>query len=135
VSALDDVALVIGPDAARILAERFGGVNHYIGRDADGPVFEAFATAIGRLQAEALFSAFAGETLCLPRLHSDDLEARRRKVRELRALGLSVAEIAARFTYRGRYTQRQIYRLLSEPADSDICHVGMFDETAEDCGP
>ena len=133
-SALDDVALVIGHDAARALAERFGGVSHYIVREPAGPVFDAFAKVIGHDPAAVLWREFAGDTLCLPRLHCDDLETRRRKVRELRELGLSVAEIAARFTYRGRYTQRQIYRLLSDPPDSDICHLGMFDETAEDPG-
>jgi hypothetical protein len=134
VSAYDDVVLVIGPDAAKALVARFGGVGYYINARCDGPTFAAFAGVIGEAAACALFRYFAGEDIALPSPRTVLRDELRQAAREMQVQGLTYAQIADALVVPVRYTERQIRALLAEPSP-DVCQVDPADGPPEDRAP
>lgn len=98
---LDDLAEVIGEEAAILLACQFGGRRLYVPKyPAANP---GIAEAIGVALAERLCEAFYRTTITIPMR-----EANRRMVHKLSSEGLERHDIARRL----RITERQVYRLL-----------------------
>ncbi len=98
---LDDLADVIGEEAAMAFALRFRGLRLYIPKDpANEP---RIAETIGDELATRLCDALWRTTLTIPRR-----EAERRAVHGLCKEGLTKQQIAERL----HITERQVYRLL-----------------------
>lgn len=102
---LDDLADVIGEEAAMAFALRFRGLRLYIPKDpANEP---RIAETIGEELAAKLCDALWRTTLTIPRR-----EAERRAVHRLCAAGHTKQEIAEQL----HITERQVYRLLESAA-------------------
>lgn len=102
---LDDLASVIGEEAALKLAFRFRGLRLYVPKDmACDP---RFGMVIGHDLAEKLSSAFAGLTLPIPKG-----EAERLMVHKLCAQGWKKVAVAEYL----HITERQVYRHLASGA-------------------
>ncbi len=104
---LDDIADVIGEEAAIALALRLRGLRVYIPKD---PTNEPrIAEAIGEEKAAHLCDALWRTTLYIPKR-----EAERRAVHKLCAQGLTKQEIAEQL----HIGERQVYRLLESASPS-----------------
>lgn len=104
---LDDLAEVIGEEAAVQLACRFRGLRLYVPKDpASNP---QIAEAIGAALAERLCEAFYRTTITIP-----IREANRRMVHKLSAEGRDRQDIARTL----HITERQVYRLLESASPS-----------------
>lgn len=102
---LDDIAEVIGEEAAFALAWEFRGLRLYVPKNPAQD--EAIAKAIGTAQAERLCHVFGGTTVAMP-----VREVTRRMVHHLRHdRKLSHFAIGRQL----RITERQVYRLLESP--------------------
>lgn len=102
---LDDIAEVIGEQAAFALAFEFRGQKFYVPQEQGGE--PRIAKAIGEELARQFCSAFWRLTMYLP-----FREALRREVRRLAATGITRREIARHL----HIAERQVYRLLEKKA-------------------
>lgn len=102
---LDDLAEVIGEEAAFALAWEFRGQRLYVPKDPQ--VEPLIARAIGEALAAKFCDAFWRTTIYLPMR-----EATRRKVHTLARSGMTRREIARV----AKIAERQVYRLLDSPA-------------------
>lgn len=102
---LDDLAEVIGLDAACALAFRFRGLRLYVPKNPAGD--PRIAEAIGDELAARLCDAFYRTTIPMPAR-----EVERRMVHRLAGEGLTRQAIAERL----HITERQVYRLLESAA-------------------
>ena len=113
--AVAELEEALGPDVARVLARRFGGVRLYVPLHMgdDHPI----RVALGREAADRIASWSGGCAIDIPKR-----AARRRRVIELREQGaLTIAQIALDTDY----SERHVYRLLSDRTDPR--QVQLFD--------
>ena len=114
--AMADIADIIGDEAARKLADAFGGTILYV-PPVPG-VNHPIAVAIGVDAADRLGAHVGGERMLIPKE-----AARRARVLELRKYhSLTVAQIARQTAY----SERHVYRLLRNEADD--FHPGEADD-------
>lgn len=110
-----DLIEVVGEDAARHLARRFGGTSVYVPR-AIGD-HHPLCAALNRVAADRLAAWAGGTSIAVPKQPE-----RRARVHELhRAGALTVAQIA----FETAFSERHVYRLLR---DEDAARQpGLFD--------
>lgn len=108
-NAFAELVAAIGGDAARRLAERFGGTALYVPR-AIGD-HHPISVALGRADADRLAAWAGGGTVAIPKQ-----AVRRAQVRELRNNSrLTIAQIALQTSF----SERHVYRLLGEDEPDD----------------
>jgi len=105
-SVLDEIAEVIGEEAAWRLARHFGGRRLFV--PAELRPNHPIAVAIGAAAAARLVEHFREETLSVPKRVE-----RQRRVHELARRGLTRQRIAEETDY----SERQVYRLLAQRAE------------------
>jgi hypothetical protein len=112
--AMAELAGAIGHDAARLLAQRFGGTTIYVPRNVGE--HHPLRAVLGD-RAAALAERFGGLRVNVPKQPE-----RQERVRERRRAGaLTVAGIALEVGY----SERHVYRLLSEGDDRQL---DLFDD-------
>lgn len=107
-AAMEDLAAAIGRDAARLLAQRFGGTTVYVPLKIGEhhPLFVVLGADI----AKALVACYGGSRVNVPKQPE-----RRARVRELHRAGtMTIAGIALETGY----SERNVYRLLRGQDDS-----------------
>lgn len=117
-----DVNLIeecIGYDALARLADWTGGIELYVPSVASGDQYAAISGRIGEPAAIKLIKWAGGTRLYVPMMFQVELLRRRAEVQALRSSGKTLLEIAREYTYTGRYSQRNIQRLLVM-ADDEI---------------
>lgn len=113
--AMAELAGAIGEDAARRLARGFGGTTVYVPREAGE--HNPLRVALGDAAVSRLMELYGGSRLNVPKQPE-----RRTRVRELHRSGtLTIARIALETGY----SERHVYRLLSETDDHQL---DLFDE-------
>ena len=116
--AMQEIAAAIGADAARALAQSFGGTCLYVPR-ALGE-HHPICAAIGRAAADQLAAWTGGQSLAIPKQAE-----RRDRVRQLRTDGkLTIVGIAVQTGF----SERHVYRLLSDQTDER--QPSLFDDPA-----
>lgn len=111
---LAEIADVIGPRAAALLLQHFGGREIRVPVTMRGRTFAELVQAIGEDAAIAFCRHFSGEVVYITasqRLHT---EHNRRKAAELRAKGMPWHEIAKRLTKPQGYSVRGARKLLEK---------------------
>lgn len=112
---MTEIADIIGEDAARQLARRFGGTSVYVPRTVGE--HHPLCVAIGRIAADQLAAWAGGTAVAVPKQPE-----RRARVQELRReRALTVAQTALETGY----SERHVYRLLRE--EDDARQPGLFD--------
>jgi hypothetical protein len=112
-----EIAEVCGLDALLRLVEAYGGIairvpgRHGLERVLTGPPYERFVLH------------FRGEELLIPKLEAGRWQLKRRRVLELRAQGLTVAQIARA----QRLTERQVYRHLARQDPGESVQMSLFE--------
>lgn len=107
--ALAELASAIGIDAARLVARRFGGTTIYVPRQIGEN--HHLRVALGADIAAKLAHWFGGGRINVPKQAE-----RKARVRQLRQAGaLTIAAIALETGF----SERHVYRLLSEPDNGD----------------
>lgn len=112
--AMNELVRVIGADAARLLAQRFGGTTVYVPRQIGEhhPLY----VVLGRESAGKMVEWYGGARVNVPKQPE-----RRHRVRELHRRGaLTIAGIAIETGY----SERHVYRLVREDGDAQ---PGLFD--------
>ncbi|CAN5881222.1 hypothetical protein BH11PSE6_BH11PSE6_03760 [soil metagenome] len=116
--AMIEIGAAIGDDAARVLARYFGGTNLYVPRVLGD--HHPICAALGRQAADKLAAWTGGQSLAVPKQAE-----RRARVRDLRNSGkLTIVGIAVQTGF----SERHVYRLLSEEADER--QPSLFDDPA-----
>ena len=107
------LAEYIGDAAASRLCAALGGCQVKIPKRRDGVWWDRLVAAIGPRDAEELCTAFAGESLYIPRNAADERAARRQAVLDGLAAGMTFAEIARSLEFRVRYSERGLRKLVA----------------------
>lgn len=110
---LSTLADYIGEDAATRLVAALGGCQIKIPKWHRGVWWDRLVRAIGVRGAKELCTAFAGESLYIPRNAADERAARRQAVLDALAAGMTFAEIARRMEFRVRYSERGLRKLVA----------------------
>lgn len=110
---LSTLADYIGEDAAARLVATLGGCQIKIPKRHRGVWWDRLVRAIGVRGAEDLCTAFAGESLYIPRNDAGERAARRQAVLDALAAGMTFAEIARRMEFRVRYSERGLRKLVA----------------------
>jgi hypothetical protein len=101
----------IGRDAARSLREHFGGHELHVPKTEAGATFEDIVQAVGIDAAHELVRVFAGESVYIA-MDAQAVNAKnRRAIAELRAQGLTWRQIASRYTFTSRFSERWVRHL------------------------
>jgi hypothetical protein len=111
---------LIGAEACRALCEWTAGCALYVPSEVDGPAGRNLAERIGREEAARLIAWAGGSVLTMPLRFAGDLERRRMEVLALRRRGKTAREISREYRYEGRYSERQIWRILRGDATDDL---------------
>lgn len=111
---------IIGHDAYLDLCAWCGGTNYYVPSDSEDHNGLKLERAIGRPGARRLVDWAGGSIIYVPSRYVVELYRRRDEINVLRRRGKTVQEIAREYRYEGRYTERQIWRLLSSANDTDL---------------
>lgn len=112
---------IIGHDAYLKLCEWCGGINYYVPSDAENFQGLELERAIGRPGARRLVEWAGGSIIYVPNRFAAELLKRRDEIMAMRKNGKTVQEISRAYTYEGRYTERQIWRVINTPRD-EILH-------------
>jgi hypothetical protein len=105
---------IIGREAYLALCDWSGGISLYVPSSLDTASGQHLCEEIGQEAADKLVQWAGGSTIAVPSRNDHAISRRRRELRTMRRRGMTVQEIARIYRYEGRYTERQIYRLLSE---------------------
>ena len=101
----EELLEILGAEGLRKLAEERGGRRAYVPRDP--PDSHWLVRALGREAAAALAWRFGGDRISIPA--RPDAAARSERIRELRAQGRGVREIAAK----AGVSERWVYKVLA----------------------
>lgn len=112
----------IGYEAMSSLAGWTGGIELYIPSASAGDQYAALVARIGATAAGKLVAWAGGSRIYIPMLFQVELMRRRDEVIEMRGRGKTLHEISREYRYTGRYSQRNIQRLL-EMRDDDILRI------------
>jgi len=111
----------IGLDAALKLVKAYGGVRLYVPKKVD--VDHPLAALIGYPAAKALAAEFGGQPhFDIPKCEAALREHRNRQIRQDRAMGHSIRELALKY----RLTEKQIGSILAE-AVRDERQIELFE--------
>lgn len=105
---LAEMLEVVSVEAVAAIVDHYGGRELYVPTQAEGA--HRLAELIGAEELAALIGRFGRETLYLPRADRARRLVRDHHIRELRAKGASVDDLAQRF----RLTTRQVFNILSK---------------------
>jgi len=105
---------VIGPEAYTALIEWSGGISLYVPATLDNAAGRELVQQLGQEAAEKLSAWAGGSSIAVPAELWRLRRKRQRDILAMRRRGMTVQEISRKFTYQTRYTERQIYRLLSD---------------------
>lgn len=105
---------IIGREAYLALCAWSGGISLYVPSTVETASGKHIAEEIGIEAAEKLIQWAGGSTIAVPSRNARTIEKRQREIKTMRRRGMTVQEIARIYRYEGRYTERQIYRLLYE---------------------
>ncbi|QFY90314.1 hypothetical protein D5125_12930 [Magnetovirga frankeli] len=105
---------VIGRDAYLSLVEWSGGISLYVPATLDNSAGRELIQQLGQEAAEKLSAWAGGSSIAVPAELWRLRRKRQRDILAMRRRGMTVQEISRKFTYQARYTERQIYRLLSD---------------------
>lgn len=108
---LEILAEYIGHGNVIRLVDAMGGQAIKIPVNPRGKAYESLLAVLGEAQTLNLIRDFAGEAFYMPKDTADTLEQRKKAVLALRNEGLNYNQIAARFTYTERYSERWIRKL------------------------
>ena len=105
---------IIGRAAYVALLEWAGGLSLYVPLSIDTDSGARLSKEIGADAAQKLIAWAGGTGIAVP--SRNDLAIRRRQdeIKTMRKRGMTVKEIAMIYRYEGKYTERQIYRLLGD---------------------
>ena len=106
---------VIGREAFEILCRYYGGLDLHIPQTMDTQSAHYLADTIGMEATKALVAWGGSSRVYVPKLYDLELQKRREDMAELRSRGVTYAEIAKTYKYESRYTERQVYTILTEP--------------------
>lgn len=107
----------IGSDAYFDLCAWCGGTNYYVPSDPENYQGLELERAIGAVAARRLIRWAGGSLVYVPSRFTAELLKRRDEIMELRNKGKTVQEIARCYTYTGRYTERQLWRMINTPRE------------------
>lgn len=107
----------IGHDAYIDLCAWCGGVNYYVPSDIEDRNGLELENAIGKPAARRLIEWAGGSVVYVPSRFNAELLKRRDEINALRKCGKTVQEIARTYEYHGRYTERQIWRMITTPRE------------------
>ena len=105
---------IIGREAYLTLCDWSGGISLYVPSSLDTASGQHLVEELGHDAAIRLIQWAGGSTIAVPSRNEQAIQRRRRELAVMRRRGMTVQEIARIYRYEGRYTERQIYRLLSE---------------------
>jgi hypothetical protein len=103
----------IGADAFNRLVEKIGGCDYKVPAGINTERGAQLREWIGKQAAQALIDYAAGDTVYIGARHEQALTHRYREIRRLHRSGLCPREIAQRYTFTGKYTERQIWAILA----------------------
>jgi Mor family transcriptional regulator len=89
---------------------------------------EKLVALIGQHAARALIEYAGGDTLYISAGWERVLGARYAEIKAMRARGMSYAEIARKFEYTGRYSERNIRMILAGERDDVITAMKEFEQ-------
>jgi hypothetical protein len=121
-ASLLQIVALIGLEAALKLVKAYGGVRLYVPKkiDADHPLVEL----IGYPAARALAAEFGGQPhFDIPKCEAALREARNRQIRQDRAMGHSIRELALKY----RLTERGIEKILGAGLLRDERQAELFE--------
>lgn len=104
----------IGIEAYSKLCGWIGGIDYYVPADRQSSSALVLASVIGEPEADKLVAWAGGSRIYVSSAEYDDIERRRTDVVEMRRRGMTIREIAGKYQFLARYTERQIYRMLCE---------------------
>ncbi len=110
---VNEIERVIGVTAYRRLGLAVGGCDYRIPSCSDCELGAALIDTVGHDSAMRLIKWGGGSRIYIPYSRTEEVDQRRLTLREMRARGMTVAEIAKTFRFEGRYTERQVYALLA----------------------
>lgn len=108
---------VIGRDAYMELCAWCGGTTFYVPSDPENAQGLELERAIGAVAARRLIRWAGSSLVYVPSRFTAELIKRRDEIMALRNTGKTVQEIARSYTYQGRYTERQLWRIINTPRD------------------
>jgi hypothetical protein len=111
--ATNEIERVIGNEAYLRLCAAVGGCDYQIPTVAFSELGDALVEMIGRVAAKQLIEWGSGSRIYVPYSRAREIDQRRLTLIEMRARGMSAAEIAREYRYEGRYTERQVYAILA----------------------
>lgn len=110
----------IGSEAYQDLCAWCGGTNYYVPSDPENAQGIELERAIGGVPARRLIRWAGGSVIYVPSRFIADLIRRRDEIMAMRSKGKTVQEIARSYTYVGRYTERQLWRMINTPREDLI---------------
>lgn len=106
------LAEYLGAQAVAQLVQHCAGSTLKIPKRAQGQVWQRLCDAAGAEAAQTLVQHFGGESLYVASNHRQALAQRRAQVQQMRAQGLSFADIAQQLRVTSTYTERGVRKLL-----------------------
>jgi hypothetical protein len=110
---VNEIERVIGKPAYHRLGMAVGGCDYHIPSCSDCEIGAALIDTVGHEAAMRLIKWGGGSRVYIPYSRTGEVDQRRLTLREMRARGMTISEIARTFRFEGRYTERQIYALLA----------------------
>jgi Mor family transcriptional regulator len=102
---MDEVLEAIGPEAATLLTDNFGGCVFSVPEKCEGAaVFQQIVKVIGQQAADILIKLAAGELICIPARFAAKLHKRNEAIFNERKAGTHIRELALKY----RMSQRNI---------------------------
>ncbi len=102
----------IGGEAYTKLCVWMGGIDYDVPSDRQSNPAIILASVIGEIEADKLVAWAGGSRIYIAAAEFDDIEKRRAEVVEMRSRGMTIREIASKYKFLARYTERQIYRMI-----------------------
>lgn len=112
----------IGTAAYLALCDWTGGVNYYVPSSPDCEQAQKLAQAIGDAPMRLLVQWAMGSVIYVPNRSAAELLKRQREILCMRSTGKTVQEIARTYKYNSRYTERQIWRMMTLPRSEIMAH-------------
>lgn len=104
----DELDDVLTPAQQAALSERYGGTDLYVRKKVDARLSET----VGQQASDKLAGRAGGSSIYVRQPNLAEIYERRLEMKILQHAGMSIDEISRHFRYQGRYTARNIYRIL-----------------------
>lgn len=109
----EHIEQILGKAAFNRLVAHVGGTEYWVPKEDDTERAKELIAWIGRDPAKALIAYAGGGRVYIYAIHHEVLRARYNEIMRLIEDGLTPAEVALSYTFTGRYTERQIRKIIA----------------------